>query len=219
MRDGSLPTPEGSLDEQRLTRWISLGLPAVTVLVAIGVGVAAGPAPSILVLAAGLLLGVIGLFWTSIRILSGDAELSPELAALDTTAQGVDTLSSRKKMLLRALKDLENERAIGKMEDEDFEQIASTYRAELKGVLQRIDESLAPHRARAEEALRGHLEKVGLTEAAPQETAPEPEPVAQAAPARVSCASCGESNEPDAKFCKGCATKLTVVKAEDASDA
>ena len=76
-------------------------------------------------LAAGLLLGVIALLWGSLRILSGDAALSPELEALDMAAQGVDALASRKKMLLRALKDLETERSLGKLEDEDFEQISA----------------------------------------------------------------------------------------------
>jgi hypothetical protein len=178
-----------------------------------------GLATAILALAAGLLLGVIALLWSSVRILSGDAALSPELEALDMAAQGVDALASRRKMLLRALKDLENERAIGKMEEEDFQQISSTYRNELKTVLKRIDDSLAPHRAKAEEAARTYLAKAGLERRAAKltedETAPkktdrtEESSVEASNAARVACPSCGESNEPDAKFCKECATKLT----------
>jgi hypothetical protein len=92
---------------------------------------------------------VIALLWSSVRILSGDAALAPELEALDMAARGVDVLSSRRKMLLRALKDLENERAIGKLDDDDYLQISAVYREDLKAVLKRIDDSLAPHRARA----------------------------------------------------------------------
>ena len=68
-------------------------------------------------------------------MLTGDAPLPPELEMLEMASQGVDGLATRKKMLLRALKDLENEREIGKIEEEDYEAVASTYRAELKAVL------------------------------------------------------------------------------------
>jgi zinc-ribbon domain len=223
------------LDEQRISRWIALGLPLVTLSVALGVGVVIGPATSILVLAAGLLLGVIALLWGSLRILSGDAPLSPELEALDMAAQGVDALAGRKKMLLRALKDLDNERAIGKLEDDDYEQLSFTYREDLKLVLKHIDESLAPHRARAEEAAREHLLKVGLGERSRQdaieperskrgESSREGKPTQTAREkatvdasltndARVVCPKCGESNERDAKFCKECATRLSGAAA------
>src|SRR5688500_4514342 len=88
-------------DEQRIAKGIAIGLPLVTLTIAAVVGILVGPATSILVLAAGLLLGVIAILWGSLRILSGDAALPPELEALDMAAQGVDALASRKKMLLR----------------------------------------------------------------------------------------------------------------------
>lgn len=226
MSDASLSSRDDApSDEQRIARAVAIGLPLVTLAAASIVGVVVGPATSILVLAAGLLLGVIALLWSSLRVLSGDAELSPELEALDMAAQGVDALASRKTMLLRALKDLENERAIGKLEDDDFEQLSSTYRAELKTVLRRIDDSLAPHRAKAEDAAREHLVRAGIVAtgyrgALPGATAEqaaghdaEARPAAKGAAAkgaavRVACPKCGESNEPDAKFCKECATRL-----------
>ncbi len=220
LRDGA----RAQMDEQRLARGIAIGLPIVTISVAAVVGVLVGPATSILVFAAGILLGVIALLWGSLRILSGDATLPPELEALDMAAQGNSVLASRKKMLLRALKDLENEHAIGKIEDEDYEQLASTYREELKVVLKRIDESLAPHRSKAEEAARAYLVKVGLADAGYRgELAPKEDDVRAEADAsekkkpaakdRVLCSKCGASNERDAKFCKECATKL-VSKAD-----
>ncbi len=219
------PDGHAQMDEQRLAKALAIGLPLVTISVAAVVGVLIGPATAILALAAGLLLGVIALFWGSLRVLSGDAALSPELEALDMAAQGTSTLASRKKMLLRALKDLESERAIGKIEDDDYEQLAGTYRAELKLMLKRIDDSLAPHRAKAEEAARAHLLKAGLAEIGYRgeqpgegETKAERTPTAKrsktetatksAGATRLECPSCGESNEPDAKFCKECATKL-----------
>jgi ribosomal protein L40E len=145
--------------------------------------------------------------------LSGDAPLSPELEELDMRAQGNDPLTSRKKMLLRALKDLENERAIGKIEPEDYEPIAAQYRAELKAVLTKIDESLAPTRALAEEAAKKFLAKAKL-EAKDEESKPEVDEE------RVACPKCEAKNEPDAKFCKECATKLIAARpATEVSDA
>lgn len=207
MSEASSPT----MDEHKIARAVSLGLPLVTVLAAGIVGVVVGPATSILVVAAGLLLGVIAILWGSIRVLSGDAPLPPELEDLDMHAHA-DALTSRKKMLLRALKDLENERAIGKLEADDFDQIAAQYRTELRKVLTRLDESLAPNRALAEEAAREHLLKAGVG----KEIEPEATKAKKKTPKteRIECPKCNAKNEPDAKFCKECAAKLGSEKAE-----
>lgn len=210
--------PRSAADEQRLARAFAVGLPLLTIAGAAIVGVIIGPATSILVLAAGLLLAVIAILWGSLRILSGDVPLSAELETLDMEAQGIDALSSRKKMLLRALKDLENERGIGKIEDDDFDQLAQTYRVELKALMKRIDETLAPHRTKAEEAARAYLVKAGLAESGYRgevstKTATEPKR------SRVVCPKCDASNEPDAKFCKECATSLKATSESAATAA
>lgn len=233
---------KAELDERRIAKGVAIGLPLATVTTALVVSVTLGAPMAILVLAAGILLGVIALFWASLRILSGDAALSPELEALDATAHAVDALASRKKMLVRALKDLDNERALGKLEDEDYEQLSQTYRGELKEVLARIDASLAPHRPKAEDAARAYLVKAGLSEGAEpsrpklEESEPElpadaesapdlaaqSEPAvkvaAKAKPARLACAKCSTSNEPDATFCKKCGASLAASD-EPKSDA
>ncbi len=223
---------KAELDERRIARGVAVGLPIVTGAFALFAGVTVGAPMAILVLTAGMLLGVIALFWASLRILSGDAPLSPELEALDATAHAVDALSSRKKMLVRALKDLDNERALGKLDDEDYEQISHTYRNELKDVLRRIDASLEPHRPKAESAAHAYLVKAGLAEAGYRDAPPPPkesEPVVddESDPelaegtktkadvvVRVECKSCQTSNEPDATFCKKCGASLTGAAGE-----
>jgi hypothetical protein len=228
---------KADLDERRIARAVSIGLPVVTVLAALVVGTIIGPAMAILVLAAGVLLGVIALFWASLRVLSGDAALSPELEALDAQSHAVDALSSRKRMLVRALKDLDNERALGKLEEDDHEQLTASYRAELKDVLRRIDASLEPHRGKAEGAALAYLQQVGL-EPGGYRGAPPPadsssaladdeaaasapaivaaKVVAKEEPARVTCPSCSVSNEPDASFCKKCGTSLAKESVDEA---
>jgi hypothetical protein len=234
---------KAELDERRIAHGVAIGLPLVTVTLATVMGVTIGAPMAILVLAAGMLLGVIGLFWASLRILSGDAPLSPELEALDASAHAVDALASRKKMLLRALKDLDNERALGKLEDDDHEQLSQTYRGELKDVLARIDASLEPHRKKAEDAARVYLAsaKAGLVEEGYRGTTPAEgdddddddvadvgEPVVaksvvaektETAPARVACPKCSTANEVDASFCKKCGASLAKDAKETADEA
>lgn len=208
-----LPRGQDAERERRLSFAIGAGLPLVTVAAAAIVGALLGLATALLTLAAGVLIGAIGLFWRSLRTLSGDAPLAPELEEIELGSHGASALVTRKKMLLRALKDLENERAIGKLEDDDYEQVSATYRDELKAVLKRIDVHLTPYRSKAEEAARAHLEKSGLAEAA----APMPggETGARAdASGRVRCPTCQASNEADAKFCKECAAKLAAPSTE-----
>lgn len=211
---------KAELDEHRIGRAVAMGLPFVTVTAALSVGATLGAPLAILILAAGILLGVIALFWASLRVLSGDAALPPALEALDATVNAVDALASRKKMLVRALKDLDNERALGKLEQDDYEQLSHTYRGELKETMARIDASLEPHRPKAEEAVRAYLENAGIGVG----SAPETETEAtgngdeeEAMGPRVACAKCATSNEPDATFCKKCGASLT--KADDAGEA
>lgn len=218
-------TPAADVDELKLARGVAFVLPVLSILGAVVAGVMGGMALGILVLAAGVLLGVISLFWASLRVLSGDAPLSPELEALEASKQSTDALASRKKMLVRALKDLENERSLGKLDDEDYAQVSATYRDELKDVLKRIDASLAPHREKAEALVKAHLEKAGLQKkaaASPKDDAVESDATDDSQPSserisRVTCGACQASNEPDAKFCKGCGAGLGVTnKAEPA---
>jgi hypothetical protein len=221
MAESGSSSTHDPLDERNLGRRVALGLPVVTIVGAIATGVVVGPATGVLVVAAGLLLGVIALLWSSLRILSGDVPLPPEIAALEAQTHGVDALASRKNMLLRALKDLEGERALGKLEEEDYEPLVAGYRTELKAVLKKMDEALAPHRERAEAAARAHLEKVGLLDARGQSAPTADRPAEKEAlpkavvsdPARIPCPKCGESNEAGAKFCKECAARIAPATA------
>jgi hypothetical protein len=229
---------KAELDERRIARGIAVGLPLLTGALAVAAGVTIGTAVAILVLAAGTLLGVIALFWASLRILSGEASLPPEIEALDATVNAVDALASRKKMLVRALKDLDNERALGKLEEEDHAQLSQTYRGELRETMARIDASLEPHRPKAEDAVLAYLARAGgrklARRAAPanevvddeepldedeEALEPKPQSVKTAGPKgpapRLPCSKCSTSNEPDATFCKKCGTSLAKASTTD----
>jgi hypothetical protein len=210
--------------ERSLARFFALGVPIGGVIGALIVGQIGGLGPSILVLAGAALLGTIGFFWASLRTLSGEAPLPEGIAAhaLFTRVPAPE----RKRETLRALKDLDFEHSIGKIDDADYLELSTRYRNTAKAIMREMDEGLAPRRKQAETLVESYLSKRGFS-ATPDEpdephdkadrpTATE-ETLASAAPPpmktespRVSCAKCSVSNEPDAAFCKKCGAPLAT---------
>lgn len=104
-------------------------------------------------------------------------------------------LDREKTLVLRSLKELEFDRAMGKVSDADFHEMGTRLRARAKRLLQQLDVEGAGYRDRIERELAARLAEADV---------PRP-----AAPARRACTRCGTSNEPDAKFCKGCGASLS----------
>jgi hypothetical protein len=208
--------------ERAFAARLSWGLPAGSVLAAVGVGIGFGVGPAILVLAAGALVAVIALLWSSVRTLGGDAPLGEGLAAAAAMRGGVSNVADRKRRVLRALKDLDLEHSIGKIDDADYAEISARYREQAKEILREMDVEIEPLRAKAETVARRHLEKKGIAlpggESAKKVTvSTEPDeavlPERGTAPAkRVACAGCRTSNEPDATFCKKCGAALAKTE-------
>jgi hypothetical protein len=203
--------PESDEAERALGRVVSLGLPLVAVVAAVVVGIVSSVGSALLVLASGALLGTIALLWASVRTLSGDAPLPVDLEALAARRHGVDDLGEQKNRVLRALKDLESEHALGKIDDADYGSFVARYRDEAKTVMRQMDLEVAPLREQAERIAREYLEKRSLVDS----PAPESGPVIDARP---TCGACGTSNEPDAAFCKKCGSTLGAVETVDAAN-
>jgi ribosomal protein L40E len=143
---------------------------------------------------------------------------------LAAQSHDVDGLAEQKRRILRALKDLESEKAVGRLDDADYETMAKRYRDEAKAVMKRMDERVAPAMAQAEDLARKYLKQHATPHApaiAAAVVAPSAPPraaeVAQAASERRACVSCGASNESDAAFCKQCGAALNATKGEDAT--
>jgi hypothetical protein len=189
--------------ERALGRAFALGIPLASVAGAIAVGALASVGTALLVIAAGALLGAIGLFWASVRTLSGDAPLPEDFEILETDRLGRGALVDEKRRLLRALKDLENEHELGKIDDSDHQVLLSHYRDEAKLVMRRMDVQVAPFREEAERLTRDYLKGRRLASRGepPSETGvPQRE--------RIVCGECSASNEPDAVFCKQCGSSI-----------
>jgi hypothetical protein len=189
--------------ERSLGRAIAIGLPLVGVGSAVVVGFVASFGTALLVLAASALIGTIGLLWASVRTLSGDAPLPAGFEAIARQRHEVDPLEERKRRVLRALKDLEGEHSLGKIDDADYGLFVTRYRAEAKAVMREMDLEIAPSREEAERVAQDYLKRRGLAPA--KVASADPSPVE---PGRRTCDACHVSNESDATFCKACGASL-----------
>lgn len=197
------------------------------VLVALAIGFVSGIALGVLALAALALTVVVSLLWGSVNSLSGDTPLTLD-EAIGFGAPSAE--EEQKRSVLRALKDLEFERSVGKISEQDFQEFSARYRAEAKRLIAVLDQELSPAHTLAEQLATQRLAAAGLAakETAKSEPVAEDEPVDEAPPetatpasAAPTCPSCRTSNDADARFCKRCGANLkahepsALVNADD----
>ena len=218
---------EGDAAERSLGRGVAWGLPVLSLAGAFAAGLVGSIGSAFLVLASGALLGTIALLWASLRTLSGDAPLPLDLDLVTSRRPDVDELGERKRRVLRALKDLETERALGKIVAADYEVIAARYREDAKIMMRDMDQQAAPARAEAERLAAEYLSRRRLA------AGPGGAPSAvrgsgggvdvrvlavtnrNVEGGRIPCPGCAVSNEPDATFCKRCGSPLPLVPGAD----
>ena len=100
-----------------------------------------------------------------------------------------EVLEREKALTLRSIKELEFDRAMGKVSDRDFAEVESKLRAHALAVMEELDRMAAE---------------------------PDPAPAASAAASGdielprtdAVCPGCQTSNDPDARFCKQCGARL-----------
>jgi zinc ribbon protein len=100
-------------------------------------------------------------------------------------------LEQDKALALRTIKELEFDRAMGKISEEDFHEMSVRLRARATRLMKQLDAG-AGYRAQIEQDLAKRL----------GDSAEKPERAARA------CANCSTQNDPDARFCKNCGTQL-----------
>jgi len=161
---------------------------------AIATGLWLGLEVALLVIAAGALVLVIALLWASVAGLSGDTPLTLD-EALGMGAPSTE--EEQKRAVLRALKDLDYERSVGKISEQDFREFSERYRAEARRLIAAVDASLGPSHALAEKLAADRLAAEGLASAQAatatvKATATEPEP----AVAKADAAEDGDGEAP-----------------------
>ncbi len=125
-------------------------LPTVGLVAAFSSGAVLGVEIGLLVGAFVALSLVIAFLWASVQSLSGDSPLTFDEAM---TLGQPSAEEEQKRAVLRALKDLEYERSVGKISDQDYRELSARYREEAKRLIELVDENLAPARKRAEKLL------------------------------------------------------------------
>jgi hypothetical protein len=146
------------------------------------------PVALLLLSAAAMASGLVA--WAVFRALTGflgvrGAERPRPLAAQDETA-----LQREKALALRAIKELEFDRAMGKISEADFKEIGANLRRRALSLMEELERPAA----RAAVAQEESPIAVGAPAAAPA--------------AGLSCASCSTRNDADARFCKTCGARL-----------
>jgi hypothetical protein len=129
-------------------------------------------------------------------------------------------LEREKLLALRALKELEFDRAMGKVSEDDFHEVSSRLRARAGRLIKQLD-AAEGYRDRIERDLAKRLAESGAAgdrsaDAAPRAGRAERDPAEEglkasgerAADAVRSCPSCATANDSDARFCKECGSKL-----------
>lgn len=113
-------------------------------------------------------------------------------------------LEREKLLALRSIKELEFDRAMGKLSEPDWQEMSGRLRARATRLMRQLDAG-AGYREQVERDLAKRLGAPGPIVTSAAIVAAE---AALAAPGARFCAACGTARDADAKFCKNCGTKL-----------
>jgi hypothetical protein len=117
-------------------------------------------------------------------------------------------LEREKALTLRSIKELEFDRAMGKVSPQDFEEMAGRLRARAVGIMKQLDAGAAVYRTLIEKELAARMGTKPVS-ALPDLAVG---PTANVAPTRTpGLCTCGITNDSDARFCKACGAKLVVA--------
>jgi hypothetical protein len=145
-----------------------------------------------------LTIGAAGLaaagFYRMLSPLVGDiASMSTD--ALSDRARQV--LEREKMLTMRALKDLDFDRSMGKVSQADFEEMSARLRSRAMSLIKQLDEDGSGYRSLIERELSARI------------TAPVAAPSAPEVTDATGGCACGTVNDVDALFCKRCGARLT----------
>jgi hypothetical protein len=119
-------------------------------------------------------------------------------------------LEREKGLTLRSIKELEFDRAMGKLSDQDFEEMSGRLRARALGIMKQLDAGSTAYRAMIEKELAARIGKTSKPDLLGHRSLGEGGEVARAESQPDVC-TCGTKNDPDAKFCKNCGSKLRAA--------
>ncbi|MEQ1572632.1 MAG: hypothetical protein ABL993_00165, partial [Vicinamibacterales bacterium] len=117
-------------------------------------------------------------------------------------------LEREKTLALRSIKELEFDRAMGKVSEKDFAEMGARLRVRAAGLMRQLDLATG-YRGEIEKEIERRMQPASEPSVtrAPAGSRREPEPVR---PGSVStaCSICYMGNDGDARFCKSCGARL-----------
>jgi hypothetical protein len=190
-----------STEQQALQPWqffTLAGLVGATVVVFLS----EGQTPAGIILLSLIIFGAAAVGATAWRMFSplssSDEPAGPQMVGGRTRA----ALAREKALVLRSIKDLEFDHAMGKVSDKDFTEMGERLRARAAGLIRQLDAG-----ANYRQAIQSEIDKRVKTPA--PASASTAAPAAETAQATTKlCLSCCTPNDPDARFCKGCGYQL-----------
>lgn len=108
-----------------------------------------------IVLAALALLVAIAFVWRALRVLFG-GEAQSDLAQSEAMRRRAE-LIVEKDAVLRSLKDLEFEKQVGKISEDDFKRLDAEFRTRARRILKLLDADLKEHRDKARALVQKEL--------------------------------------------------------------
>lgn len=135
---------------------------------------------------------------TFLPLTQKSATFGPRLLGGRTRA----ALDREKTLVLRSIKELEFDRAMGKVAEDDFNEMVARLRARAIAIMKQLDAGTS-YREMIEKDL---AKRVGG--AAPSSASRVSAP---SAPRPAAACTCGTLNDADARFCKNCGAKLEAV--------
>jgi hypothetical protein len=126
-------------------------------------------------------------------------------------------LEREKALTLRSIKELEFDKAMGKLSQLDFDQMADRLRARAVGIMRQLEAGAAIYRKEVERELASRIGNAPQRKAQDIKVPRDPQVGPTAEPAspserrpgrQVGPCACGTANDTDAKFCKSCGARL-----------
>ncbi len=218
LADASAPRPPAAADEG-FRPWhffVLASLAAATVAVLMS----RQAAPEHLILVS-LMIGASGAAAAALyRMLAPLAVRDATLVGQRQSERARTALEREKALVLRSIKELEFDRAMGKVSPRDFDEMSARLRARAMMLIRQADEDGSGYRELIERELSARMVTRsraggGAHAAAAIEPEAVAEPVVPSAPASRPesplvrrCAGCATANDPDAAFCKRCGARL-----------
>src|SRR5262252_10120518 len=181
-------TDDSRQSEQGLQAWqffVLAGLACATVATFMARGQSVASIILLTVLMGATTIVGIAVLRTVRPLVFGDEDRTAMIGRRTRTA-----LEREKLLVLRSIKELEFDKAMGKLSESDFQDMSGRLRVRAARLIRQLDAG-GGYRAQVERDL---AKRLGDVAAEPQS-------------ARF-CAQCGAARDVDAKFCKNCGTKL-----------